>query len=121
MNNILMANQLVEKTKAIIYSEEDAEQVIVAYSESENMYIRVNRDVMSGLHADEEQFIQELIDNQDTALRYVVCMWKGFTLDLPSIYVRKRLIEIDSKNAYAQMILDNKQTKWMKTHKSTMP
>ena len=50
---------------------------------------------------DEEQFMKLLQEKADSEVKYIVCMWKNGSVEIPSMHFRKMLLEASPKNADA--------------------
>ena len=70
---------------------------------------------------DEDQFVQTLLDRNDTAVKYLVCMWSTGSIDLPSMHLRKRLVEIDPENGHTLMLLQTADSPAVRTIRWSMP
>lgn len=111
--------QLIGEAKTQVRLNPSAEQVVVVKAKNHIRYFMNN--VMDGNYEDEERFIQQIVDENDAELKYIVCMWNAYALDVPSFHLRKRLLEICPKNAEAIMILQGEYDYVLKDIKSTMP
>ncbi len=120
MKNMDMWNKLYYIAKEQMQNNPKAEQIVVLRTDKPWVYSFENR-VLSHGSEDEDKLIQDLIENGDTNVRYIVCMWKeALALDVPSYHFRKRLLEISEKNAEAEILLQG-EALMVKTLKETMP
>ncbi len=79
-----------------------APQVTVLLTNNGNIYISVN-DV-------EGTICEELKSNNNTKVVKMLTMWKDGTIDLPSVKLRKALVNIDEYNNNTDIILQGKDS-----------
>lgn len=70
---------------------------------------------------DEDRFVQSLLDQNDTSVKLLVCMWSNGCLDLPSMHLRKHLVEINSENEHTLMLLQATDRPVARTIRWSMP
>ena len=102
--------ELYEEAKKLIKSDSSAQQVLVALTSKLQMYHFTNHDIMSADITEEETFIKMLMDKNDTEVKYMVCMWDGFMLDVPSQHLRSRLTQINPLNGNTRILLQGNET-----------
>ena len=54
----------------------------------------------------EDCFVQSL-SAEHAAVALLVCIWSDGSLDLPSMHLRRRLLELDPENGHALMLLQS--------------
>lgn len=103
--------ELVHKAKELVSLNPSADQVIVVKTEKSNIYHFANHLYVDGqLDAkseDEEKFIQMLIDKEEPVLKYIVCIWNEYSIDIPTMNFRKLLMTASEKNADAMLVLQS--------------
>lgn len=101
--------ELVQKAKELVALHPSADQVIVVETEKSNIYHFANHLHVDGLclekSDDEEKFVQMLLDKGEPVLKYIVCMWNEYSIDVPSMNLRKLLMAASEKNADAMLVL----------------
>ena len=75
----------------------------------------------NGAHPDEQAFIDDLREAGDTEIRYIVCLFQGGGLDIPSYFFRKKLLELNPANGEAKMLLNGAFRYIVKTINDTAP
>lgn len=110
---------LLEEAKQWIKAEPTAQQVIAVKTAKGNAYHFANRCV--GEARDEERFLQMLCEKDDKAVRYLVCMWRNGEIDVPSMYFRRRLIEICPQNTNALVLLQGMNAFTVREIRQLMP
>lgn len=111
--------KLIQISKIQLHANPDAEQVIVVKSAKNRLRYCICTE--ANREAEEEAFVQELIQENDVELRNLVCMWNGNSLEIPSMHFRKRLLEICPENADTIMIFQGEYDSSFRTIQSTMP
>lgn len=96
---------LLKQAKEFIVSDPSAEQAVAVQTSKETIFCFRNHDVCSGNTADEAAFVKTLSENKDTKIRYAVCMWEDFSLDVPSRHLRNLLVGLDSFNRETEILL----------------
>ena len=110
---------LVGYAKGEIRIHPDAELVVVVRTKKN--LVRTYGAKLEDLEEATEEFIQELLGADDTQIKYMVCMWNSYSLDIPGHYLRKRLLEIDPRNAETRLILESEYDFAVRTIESIMP
>lgn len=85
---------------------DSAPQVIVTETWDGRTLVLLHDPVES--HAREDAFLDTLRENGGR-VRKLVCMWQGGCLDVPSMYLRKGLMELTPENAACQVLLQGAQ------------
>ena len=80
-------------------------QVVVALSARGNIYHKVINDPFTAQLTDEKTFIEELVKNQDTQLRKMICLWAIGDVDVPSASFRKLLCDTGSLTGETEILL----------------
>ena len=80
-------------------------QAVVLFSAKGSEYGRVIKDTIAEDISDEMALIESLKAADDTEIKYVLCMWQGNTIDIPSYRLRKMLRELNCQNAESLLIV----------------
>ena len=80
-------------------------QAIVLRSSKENEYGIVIRNALSEEKSDEQVLLQKIQDARDSAICFVLCMWQGGCIDIPSCDFRKALLKLNEENAEAMIFV----------------
>lgn len=70
---------------------------------------------------DIDSFLEELIQNQDTRLEKLVCLWANGEIDVPSFDFRRRLCALNDSNRTAKILLQSAEGYLIKTLSETLP
>ena len=103
--NLLEFEQLIKEAEKLLKSDPSAEQAVVVLTSKGNIYSFANHNVMSGSVEDECAFAGFLTENDDTEIRYMVCMWDDATPDVPSCHLRDLLVELRLSNQNIEILL----------------
>ena len=106
-------------TKNEIHLNPEAEQVVVVRTAKNRIRSFVFHS-MSEILQEENPFVQQLVEQDDAEIKYIVCMWNNYGLEVPSIQLRKCLLTVAPKNEEAFMILRGEYDYAIRTIKSTM-
>ena len=97
---------LLQKAEAVLTADPTAEQAIVVQTAGGAMLAFANHNVMAGDRTDENAFMEELAKSGDTQIARMVCLWQaGLVVDLPSMTLRKALVELDPGNRETNILL----------------
>lgn len=100
-------------------------QVIVVQTEKSNIYHFINHlyvdGQLNGKSEDEEKFIQMLLDKGEPVLKYIVCMWNEYSIDVPTMNFRKILLTASEKNTDAMLVLQSTSSLILKKLSCSMP
>ena len=113
--------KILTQARAIVKAEVSAQQIVVVETSKSHIYHFANHDVMSGVRTDEETFVKTLIEREDTEIRYAVCLWNDFQLDVPSLHFRKLLLKINPANAETLFLLNGGEGLTAKALKAMLP
>lgn len=80
-------------------------QVIVVLTAKSHSFSLINHNIMEGNLSEEENFIEGLVEAGETEIRYLVCMWKEYMLDIPSQHMREQLVKINPLNREMHLLL----------------
>ena len=80
-------------------------QAVVLFSAQGNEYGAVIKDTIAEDDSDEVALIESLKAADDTEIKYVLCMWQGNTIDIPSYRLRKMLRELNCQNAESVLLV----------------
>ena len=80
-------------------------QAVVLFSAQGNEYGTVIKDAIVEDTSDEIALIESLKAADDTEIKYILCMWQGNTIDIPSYRLRKMLRELNCQNAESLLIV----------------
>ena len=103
--NLLEFERLKKETEKLLKSDPSAEQAVVVLTSKGNIFSFANHNVMSGSVEDEIAFVRALTENDDTEIRYMVCMWDAAALDVPSCHLRNLLVELNPANQNIEILL----------------
>lgn len=120
----LVCSELVQTAKKIVSLNPTVDQVIVVQTEKSHIYDFMNHILRDGQYhgqmEDEKAFVQMLSDKEEV-VRYIVCMWGDYSIDIPSMNFRKLLLAASEKNADAMLILKSEQSINLKKLSWSMP
>ena len=74
-------------------------QAVVLFSAKGNEYGAVIKDTIAEDDSDEVALIESLKAADDTEIKYVLGMWQGNAIDIPSYKLRKMLRELNCQNS----------------------
>lgn len=94
----------IETSKNEILSYPDYDQLITVKTIKSNMYSFANKIECMNAHY-EEDFINQLIRQEDFEIEYVVCVWNDGSLDIPSMNFRQLLLQASEKNNHAILVM----------------
>ena len=97
---------LIQEVRKYMLEHQAAEQVIVVKTAKGNVRFFAN-NVLDQKYVEEKEFVRKLVEQDDTVIQYIVCMWNDESLDLPSMNFRKLLLEVNEENKYAEIYLGN--------------
>lgn len=80
-------------------------QAVVLFSALGNEHGAVFRDAIAEDNSDEMALIESLKAADDTEIKYVLCMWQGNAIDIPSYRLRKMLCELNCQNSESVLIV----------------
>ncbi|MDE6108546.1 MAG: hypothetical protein K2F83_07770 [Oscillospiraceae bacterium] len=119
---LLELEKLYQQARELLEARPDAEQVIVALTAGKKLYCIANRAVTSGNTEDEDAFVKTLRESGDTRLLSMACVWRtGLALDVPSMGLRKVLLELDPANRETELLLQAGDGYHVRTMEMTMP
>lgn len=111
---------LVGEAKNEIHLNPDAEQVVVVRTAKKHIRSFVFHS-MEEIIQEDNIFVRQLVEQDDAEIEYIVCMWNNYGLEVPSIQLRKCLLDVSAKNEDALMVLHGEYDFAIRTIKSTMP
>lgn len=103
---LVIFEELKEKAKQKTEVEQNAAQVIVVRTNKKNIYLFVNHEISI---EEERQFINSLLEKNDTIITELLCMWNSKELDVPSWNFRTLLIELHPDNKKAKLVLQGNE------------
>ena len=80
-------------------------QAIVLFSSAGKEYGTVIQDALSQDKTEEEALFDRLRGQNDTEIRYVLCMWQDGAIDIPSISLRRMLCTLNSNNTESKVFV----------------
>lgn len=80
-------------------------QAVVLFSAKGSEYGRVIKDTIAEDISDEMALIESLKAADDTEINYILCMWQGNTIDIPSYKLRKMLCELNCQNTESVLLV----------------
>lgn len=96
--------ELFQQAKGLIESEYSPQQVIAVRTVKGHTYSFAN-NIMYGELREEKNFIDRLVQEDDTEIKCLVCMWNTQELDIPSQHLRKLLMEMNPLNQEMMLLL----------------
>ena len=110
---------LVGEAKNGVRLNPDAEQIIVVKTVKNRIHRYVFHS-MNEIIQEKNAFVQELIDQDDVEIKYIVCMWGNYGLEVPAMQLRKELLEASPKNLEAFVVMQGEYDLVIRTIESTM-
>ena len=74
-------------------------QAVVLLSSLGNEYGAIIKDATAEEKNNETALLEKLKAAEDTEIQYILCMWKGYCIDISSYAFRKMLLSLNQKNA----------------------
>lgn len=100
---------LVQKAEEFVEQGIQADQIIVLETTNANVYHFENHFFvdrkMDVRFPDETQFVKMLQEKADFEIKYIVCMWKNGSVEIPSMHFRELLMEASPKNVDAMFVV----------------
>lgn len=90
-------------------------QAVVLKTRLGNTYTILSADSQS-----EQQVLREMTVQGDTQVSYLVAMWQGDCLDVPSYALREKLIALNKENENTRLVLRGEGCLAVRTIGSTM-
>ncbi len=105
-------NLLIKTAKEKIANIENLKksQIIIVMSGKNNLFYEIIDYTLTDAYLKGNKLINELKENEDTEVRKILCMWNDGCIELPSIYFRKLLCELNEKNKYSEILLNGKDS-----------
>ncbi|MBQ6670964.1 MAG: hypothetical protein IJM80_04980 [Firmicutes bacterium] len=97
--------EILTEAKQQLIEDNNADQVICAVLSSGAVKFCCNHSVFSGDHSDEDSFIKQLAASDPEKIRTMICLWRNSQLDLPSVYFRRRIRELNLLDIGADILL----------------
>lgn len=97
--------ELLHEAEKFITSKDSPQQVIVVRTAKAHTYSFANHNIMNGDLTEEENFINELVEKEDTEIICLVCMWNKCELDIPSQHMRTLFTKINPLNREAAVLM----------------
>ena len=100
--------ELLYEAEKLVESENSPSQgvqVIVVLTAKSHSFSFVNHNIMEGNLSEEEEFIEGLVEAGETEIRYLVCMWQEYMLDIPSQHMREQLVKTNPLNREMYLLL----------------
>lgn len=120
-NNIFDPTPLTIQAKLLLQENPSADQVIIMITTKGNIYSLINESIINGNNESEDAIISIMDVQKDIEISHIICMWQGNSLDIPSMYLRKKIIALHSQNAKAKVLLQGKNDYLIKELESTIP
>ena len=76
-------------------------QAIVILTKKNNEYSAFVENAVYSDKTDEKLLIDGLTESKDTEIYRILCLWSDGGVDLPSLYFRDKLLQLDSANSDA--------------------
>ena len=102
-----VARRLREKAIELLSDAEQGQytQAIVLHSATGQEYGTVIQNALSEEKTEETVFLREIRETKDSEIRFVLCMWQDFGIDIPSFAFRKLLLDLNDKNSEATLLV----------------
>lgn len=102
-----VARRLREKAIELLSDTEKGQytQAIVLHSATGQEYGTVIQNALSEEKTEETVFLREIRETKDSEIRFALCMWQDFGIDIPSFAFRKLLLDINDKNSEATLLV----------------
>lgn len=114
--------KLYQQAGELLEAHSTAEQGIAALTAKGTLCCVANHAVTAGNTEGEDVFVKTLIESDDTRILRMVCAWReGLTLDVPSMRLRKALLELDPANRETELLLRIGSECCVRTMEMTMP
>ena len=120
-NNIFDPTPLTIQAKILLQENPSADQVIIMMTTKGNIYSLINESIINGNNESEDAIISIMDVQKDIEISHIICMWQGNSLDVPSMYLRKKIIALHSQNAKAKVLLQGKNDYLIRELESTIP
>lgn len=107
MFNSEIFDNMVSTAKEILSDAQKSEytQAVVFLTSSKKEYYVLINNALSPDKECEGDLVANLKANDDTEISYVLCMWHDESVDLPSYDFRKMLLQMDERNANAEIFV----------------
>lgn len=97
-------------------------QAVVCQTTAGNTHVFfMNYDDQATQATCEEKILNTFVTQKDTAIAFLVAMWRDQWIDLPSYDLRRKLIDLDGSNREALLVLQGENCLVVRTIGSTMP
>lgn len=96
--------ELFQQAKGLIEAGDSPQQVIAVRTVKGHTYSFAN-NIMPGELTEEKNFIDRLVQEDDTEISCLVCMFDSQELDIPSQHLRNLLMEINPLNQEMMLLL----------------
>lgn len=111
---------LVGEAKNEIRLHPEAEQVVVVRT-AKNRIRSFAFQTMEEIVQEDNVFVNQLVEQDDAEIKYIVCMWSNYGLDVPAFSLIKSFLAASAKNEDAFMVLQGEYDFVSRTLKSSMP
>jgi len=112
---------LLAETEKMLPQITKGDQAIAVKTAKGNIYSFANRNIMSGDHTKEEQFLRMLISHEDTKLSKIVCQWSDGGVGVTSTDFSLRIISLNPNNETTEILLQGFGGYLVKKLKATLP
>ena len=83
-------------------------QALVLFTSNDAEYGAVIQNALAADHAEEIALLDRLRSANDTAVRYVLCVWSDVCVDIPSHAFRTLLCDLDPQNSETLIFVKTK-------------
>lgn len=97
--------KMLHEAEKIIKSDDSFQQIVVVCTAKAHTYTLLNHNIVEGNLTDEENFINKLVEEKDTEINYIICMWNTCELDISSHHLRSLLVKVNPLNRDAMHLL----------------
>lgn len=84
--------------------------LVLSTAQGERMTYPIKSDSVQDLINQSCTILLQLEKEERTAIRKIICMWEGNTIDVPSFQFMKTLCEINPENRIAEILLKGSNT-----------
>ncbi len=96
-------------------------QTVVALTENERLFTLSLCNALDIQSHETDLFLESLAENGNSPVTHLVCLWKVGDVDLPSMALRKRLLEQNPESGNARILLFGESGYMQRSLASTMP
>ena len=80
-------------------------QAIVFHTAKGNLFAQFIENAVSEDKKDENNLLEKLSEEKDAEIDYILCLWQGGEMDIPSYDFRKMILNLDPVNSNAEIFV----------------